>query len=57
MSSAGAFALPPGSADSALVATLPAGAYTAQVTGAGGATGVALLEVYEVGSHARPPRA
>src|SRR5580704_12975126 len=34
MSSAGAFPLPAGSADSALVATLPAGAYTAQVTGA-----------------------
>ncbi len=48
MSSVGAFPLLPGSADSALVATLPAGAYTAQVTGAGGATGVALLEVYEV---------
>jgi uncharacterized protein (DUF1800 family) len=50
MSSAGAFALPPGSADSALVATLPAGNYTAQVSGAGGTTGVALLEVYEVGA-------
>jgi len=48
MSAAGAFALPAGSADSALIATLPAGAYTAQVTGAGGTTGVALLEVYEV---------
>jgi uncharacterized protein (DUF1800 family) len=48
MSSAGAFALPVGSADSALEATLPAGAYTAQVSGAGGATGVVLLEVYEV---------
>jgi uncharacterized protein (DUF1800 family) len=50
MSSAGAFPLPAGSADSALVATLPAGAYTAQVTGAGGTTGVALLEIYEVGA-------
>ena len=30
MSSAGAFALPDGSADSALAATLPAGAYTAK---------------------------
>jgi uncharacterized protein (DUF1800 family) len=50
MATAGAFALPVGSADSALVATLPAGAYTAQVTGAGGTTGVALLEVYEVGA-------
>jgi uncharacterized protein (DUF1800 family) len=50
MASVGAFALPAGSADSALVATLPAGAYTAQVTGANGTTGVALLEVYEVGA-------
>jgi uncharacterized protein (DUF1800 family) len=50
MASVGAFPLAAGSADSALVATLPAGAYTAQVTGAGGTTGVALLEVYEVGA-------
>jgi len=50
MASAGAFALATGSADSALVATLPPGAYTAQVAGSGGATGVVLLEVYEVGA-------
>jgi len=50
MSTAGAFPLLPGSADSALVVTLPAGAYTAQVAGAGGATGLALLEIYEVGA-------
>ena len=50
MNAAGAFSLPPGSADSALVATLPSGSYTAQVTGADGTTGVALLEVYEVGA-------
>jgi uncharacterized protein (DUF1800 family) len=56
MASAGAFALPAGSADSALVATLPAGAYTAQVSGAGGATGVALLEIYEVGATAATGR-
>ena len=41
-----AFALPEGSADCAMVATLPPGAYTAQVSGAGGTTGVALVEVY-----------
>jgi sugar lactone lactonase YvrE len=35
-------------ADSALLITLPPGAYTAQVSGAGGDTGVALVEVYEV---------
>ena len=50
MSSVGAFPLLPGSADSALVVTLPAGAYTAQVSGVGGTTGLALLEVYEVGA-------
>jgi uncharacterized protein (DUF1800 family) len=50
MSSAGAFPLVTGSADSAMVVTLPAGAYTAQVTGANGTTGVALLEIYEVGA-------
>jgi len=34
--------------DSAILVTLPPGAYTAQVSGAGGDTGVALIEVYEV---------
>lgn len=48
MSSAGAFPLLAKSADSALVATLPAGSYTAQVSGLNATTGVALLEVYEV---------
>lgn len=45
---AGAFALPPTSADSALLVTLPPGAYTAQANGANGSTGIALLEVYAV---------
>jgi hypothetical protein len=44
----GAFALPSGSRDAVLLVTLPPGAYTAQVSGANGATGVALVEVYEV---------
>ena len=44
----GAFSLPASSADAALLVTLPAGAYTAQVTGANNATGVALIEVYEM---------
>ena len=44
----GAFSLPPSSADSALLVTLPSGSYTAQVSGANGATGIALVEVYEV---------
>ena len=34
--------------DSAILVTLPPGAYTAQVAGASGDTGVALVEVYEV---------
>jgi glucose/arabinose dehydrogenase len=48
-SSVGAFPwTDPGSADSALLVTLPPGAYTAQVSGASGDTGTALLEVYDV---------
>jgi hypothetical protein len=34
--------------DSAVLVTLPPGAYTANVSGASGDTGVALVEVYEV---------
>jgi hypothetical protein len=45
----GAFALVAGSKDAALILTLAPGAYTAQVTAADGtATGVALVEIYEV---------
>jgi hypothetical protein len=36
------------SSDSALLVTLPPGSYTAEVSGASGDTGVALVEVYEV---------
>ncbi len=36
------------SLDSAILITLPPGAYTAQVTGQSGDTGLALIEVYEV---------
>jgi len=46
--SVGAFAWTEGSQDSALLVTLPPGAYTAQVAGLSGDTGVALIEVYEV---------
>jgi hypothetical protein len=47
-SSVGAFAWGnPASKDSAILVTLPPGAYTAQVFGASGDTGVALVEVYE----------
>lgn len=44
----GAFALDATSGDSALVATLQPGSYTAQISGKDGSTGVALAEVYEV---------
>ncbi len=46
--SAGAFAFAAGSRDAALIVHLAPGAYTAQVTGVGGATGIALVEVYEL---------
>jgi sugar lactone lactonase YvrE len=44
----GAFQLPAGSADSAMLVTLPPGAYTVQVNGANNTSGVALIEVYEM---------
>ena len=43
----GAFALAAGSRDSAVLVTLAPGSYTAQVSSAGTATGVAIVEVYE----------
>jgi hypothetical protein len=47
--SAGAYALPAGSADSAVIVTLPPGAYSASVTsGAAGQSGSALVEIYEL---------
>jgi len=45
---AGAFALPAGSKDAAIVIQLLPGVYTVQASGVGGATGAALLEVYEL---------
>ena len=45
---AGAFALPPGSKDAALVVTLPPGAYSAIVSGANNGIGAGLVEVYEL---------
>jgi len=44
----GAFSLTAGSKDAAVVATLPAGAYTIQVNSGSGVAGSALLEIYEV---------
>jgi len=45
-SKVGAFGLAAGSSDAVVMATLPAGMYTAQMGGVGGATGQALLEIY-----------
>ncbi len=46
--SVGAFALPANSKDSVLVATVTPGAYTVTITGVGGGTGTALIELYEL---------
>jgi hypothetical protein len=46
--SVGAFAISPGSRDAALLVTLPPGSYSAQISGVGNTTGVALVEIYEV---------
>ncbi len=47
---AGAFAFNANSLESALLVTLPAGGYTAQVGGVNSTTGVALVEVYDLSS-------
>jgi len=44
----GAFAFGNNSADSTILIVLPPGNYTAELSGAGGSTGVGLVEVYEV---------
>ena len=44
----GAWHLPRGSQDSALLLTLAPGVYTAHVTGVNGKSGIALVEIYEV---------
>ncbi len=46
--SVGAFPLAAGSRDAAILLNLPPGTYSAQLSGPGTATGVALVEVYEV---------
>lgn len=43
----GAFNLPPNSRDAVVLQPLAAGSYTAQVSGNGGATGIALVELYD----------
>ncbi len=47
-SSVGAFGLGQSSRDAMLLLTLPPGVYSAQVSGEGGTTGNALVEIYEV---------
>lgn len=51
----GAFALPANSRDAALLVTLPAGSYSAVVSGVGNATGTALVELYSETPAAPPP--
>lgn len=46
--SVGAFALDAASRDAVLLVTLAPGSYTAQVSGVGNTTGVALVEIYDV---------
>ena len=48
MAAVGAFALPAGSKDAAIITTLAAGSYTAVVSGVGNTTGTALVELYVV---------
>ena len=45
---AGAFALPNGSNDAAVVVRLPPGGYTVVVSGVGNTTGTALVEIYDL---------
>jgi hypothetical protein len=57
MQRAGAFAFPNGSRDAALSALLPAGAHTVQVSGAGGSSGTALFELYDLADPSAPAAA
>lgn len=56
MAKVGAFGFSPGSADAALLAEdLAPGAYTVQLSGVDGVTGVALAEIYDLGSSVDGP--
>ena len=48
MAQVGAFSIPPTSLDAAVLATLQPGSYSVQISGASGATGLVIAEVYEV---------
>lgn len=52
----GAFAFRAGSRDSAVLATLPPGSYTAVVSGVNNATGIALVECYDADADAATAR-
>ena len=56
MNSLGAYTINPGSADTAMVLTMPAGNNTAQISGVGGTSGIALCEIYDADT-ATPPSA
>ncbi len=51
----GAFALPRGSRDAAVLLALPSGAYTAHVAGVDGGMGAAIVEVYDADDPKEPP--
>ncbi len=53
---AGAFALSSSSADDALLVSLPASKYTAQISGVNSTTGVALAEIYDTDAGNSPTR-
>ena len=50
----GAFAFAPGSKDAALIVDLAAGNYSIQVSGVGGTSGLALVEIYDITPAALP---
>jgi hypothetical protein len=56
-SAVGAFSLPAASRDAALGQSFSPGAYTVQIAGNGGATGVALAEIYDAAPGAMAPGA
>ena len=51
----GAFELPSGSGDGAVLLALPAGGYTAHVAGKSGGTGAAIVEIYDADDPDGPP--
>jgi len=56
MNTVGAYSIAPGSGDTAMVLTMPAGNNTAQISGVGSTSGIALGEIYDADT-ANPPGA